>query len=63
MKTRGERAAKLRIIESVRLDSTNQCLWRGGRRIALRPKDYAVLQYLAERPEQLVTKTALLDAV
>src|SRR5262245_23991982 len=63
MKTREERIAKLRVIESVRLDLSNQCLWRGSRRIVLRPKDYAVLQYLAENPGQLVTKTALLDAV
>jgi DNA-binding winged helix-turn-helix (wHTH) protein/predicted ATPase len=63
MRTQRERAPKLRVIESVRLDPSNQCLWRGSRRIALRPKDYAVLQYLAESPGQLVTKTALLDAV
>lgn len=31
--------------------------------VALRPKTFAVLQYLAERPGDLVTKQALLDSV
>src|SRR5262249_22574050 len=31
--------------------------------IALRPKTWSVMQYLAERPGQLVTKRELLDAV
>jgi DNA-binding winged helix-turn-helix (wHTH) protein/predicted ATPase len=63
MKTRVNRTPRLRVIESVQVDVTNQCLWRGNRRIDLRPKDYAVLRYLTERSGQLVTKTALLDAV
>lgn len=63
MKRPGERAPRLRVIESVQLDLTNQCLWRGGRRIVLRPKDFAVLHYLQEHAEQLVNKTTLLDAV
>jgi len=45
------------------LDSANQCLWRGPQAIKLRPKAFAVLEYLLERPGQLVTKRTLLDAV
>jgi DNA-binding winged helix-turn-helix (wHTH) protein/predicted ATPase len=46
-----------------RLDSTNECLWRGSQAIKLRPKAFAVLTYLSERPGQLVTKEELLSAV
>src|SRR5215207_2328366 len=46
-----------------RLDKANERLLRDSRAIALRPKAFAVLQYLLERPGQLVTKQQLLDAV
>jgi DNA-binding winged helix-turn-helix (wHTH) protein/tetratricopeptide (TPR) repeat protein len=45
------------------LDLGNECLWRGSQAIKLRPKVFAVLQYLLDRPGQLVTKEQLLDAV
>lgn len=45
-----------------RLDAANQQLWRGGEPIPLRPKSFAVLQHLAERPGRLVSKDELLDA-
>jgi len=38
-------------------------LRRDGTPIPLRPKTFAVLQHLAERPGELLTKEALLDAV
>ncbi len=46
-----------------RLDPENADLSRGGEPVALRPKTYSVLLYLAERPGRLVTKDELLDAV
>jgi DNA-binding winged helix-turn-helix (wHTH) protein/predicted ATPase len=46
-----------------RLDPTNECLWQGLRPITLRPKAYAVLRHLVDRPGQLVTKRQLLEAV
>src|SRR6185369_12610905 len=45
------------------LDLTNECLWEGSQPIKLRPKAFAVLEYLLARPGQLVTKEELLDAV
>src|SRR5215510_6539296 len=45
------------------LDTVDQCLWYGERRVALTPKAYSLLVYLAERPGRLVTKDELLDAV
>ncbi|MBY0276515.1 AAA family ATPase [Candidatus Binatia bacterium] len=46
-----------------RLDLRAEQLTRDGTPVALRPKTYAVLRYLAERPGALVTKRELLDAV
>jgi DNA-binding winged helix-turn-helix (wHTH) protein/predicted ATPase len=45
------------------LDRANERLWRGPQAIRLRPKAFAVLEYLLARPGQLVTKETLLDAV
>src|SRR5262245_19151434 len=45
------------------LDLANECLWRGAETIKLRPKTFAVLDYLLARPGQLVTKEELLDTV
>src|SRR5690349_7799528 len=46
----------------IRLDLTNQFVWRDGSSIALTPKAFAVLRYLMERPGQLVVKEELLNA-
>jgi len=46
-----------------RLDRRGGELTRAGRPLPLRPKTWAVLLYLAERPGALVTKEELLDAV
>jgi len=45
------------------LDSVNECLWNGTKAIKIRPKAFAVLNYLVDRPGQLVTKEELLGAV
>ena len=46
-----------------RLDPGGARLWQGSQAIRLRPKSFAVLQYLLEHPGQLVTKEELLTAV
>jgi predicted ATPase/DNA-binding winged helix-turn-helix (wHTH) protein len=46
-----------------RFDETNQCLWRGSQAIPLRPKAFAVLQYLISHKGVLVTKQQLLNDV
>ena len=46
-----------------RLDLINEQLWRNTQEIPLRQKTFAVLRYLLEHANQLVTKEALLDAV
>ncbi len=45
------------------LDLVNECLWRGSQAIKLRPKAFAVIDYLLGRPGQLVTKEELLNAI
>jgi predicted ATPase/DNA-binding winged helix-turn-helix (wHTH) protein len=54
---------KLIIFDPFRLDSPNECLWRGSEVLKLRPKAFAVLDYLLGHPGQLVTKEDLLSAV
>jgi len=46
-----------------RLDLLGGRLWRGEREIRVRPKTFAVLRYLAERPGRLVPTAELLRAV
>ena len=48
---------------SFQLDPTNSCLRRAGREISLTPKAFAVLRYLVEHVDQLVTKDDLWRAV
>src|SRR6266567_6115825 len=50
-----------------RLDTVNQCLWRGEgpaeERILLAPKAFDVLRYLVEHPGRLVAHDELLEAL
>jgi DNA-binding winged helix-turn-helix (wHTH) protein len=45
------------------LDPINERLMRDQEMIPLRPKSFAVLRYLAERPDELVRKEELIEAV
>lgn len=47
----------------LRLDLTAQHLVLDGRTIDLRPKSWALLKYMAQRPGQLLTKNELVDAI
>src|SRR4029450_4612474 len=46
-----------------RFDEANEGVWEGERPIELSAKAYAILKYLIERPNVLVTKQQLLDDV
>jgi len=56
-------SASLLYFPPFRLDPSNERLWRETLEIPLRPKTFAVLRYLVEHAEQLVTKEELLNAV
>ena len=43
------------------LDASNECLWQSGTRISVTPKPFAVLRYLVENPQRLVTHEELLN--
>ncbi len=45
------------------LDAEGEVLWKGTERLVLKAKSFAVLRYLAERPQQLIKKQDLLDAL
>jgi predicted ATPase/DNA-binding winged helix-turn-helix (wHTH) protein len=46
-----------------RLDTRNECLWRGSVQVTLPPKPFLVLRYLVEHPGRLITHDELLDAL
>src|SRR5262249_44352983 len=46
-----------------RLDPADERLWRDNREITLRRKPFAILRYLAENPQRLVTQRELVEAV
>jgi DNA-binding winged helix-turn-helix (wHTH) protein len=46
----------MKSFQSFRLDATNQCLWRGQKRVPIPPKAYDVLRYLVENPGRLITQ-------
>ncbi len=43
----------------VRLDTSSRTVWRGDRQIELSPREYALLEYLALRQGQVVTRTEI----
>jgi predicted ATPase len=43
------------------LDTQNECLWQNGVRLGLTPKPFAVLRYLVENPQRLITHDELLN--
>jgi len=45
------------------LDAANESLWCEGKQVPLAPKPFAVLRYLVENPQRLVTHDELLDAL
>ncbi len=49
--------------EGFALDTANECLWRDGKQLALRPKPFAVLRYLVEHPGRLISHDELLEAL
>jgi Transcriptional regulatory protein, C terminal len=48
---------------SFRLDTANECLWRGEERITLTRKAFAVGRHLIDHADRLVTKEELMEAV
>jgi DNA-binding winged helix-turn-helix (wHTH) protein len=46
-----------------RIDPQNECMWRGEAMISLTPRPFAVLRYLVENSQRLVTHDELLEAL
>jgi TolB-like protein/DNA-binding winged helix-turn-helix (wHTH) protein/Tfp pilus assembly protein PilF len=51
----------MKSFQAFRLDTANQCLWRGQGRVAIPPKPYDMLRYLVENPGRLVTQDEFLE--
>ena len=59
----GQIGLSMRSFEPFRLDTVNQCLWRGETRVSLMPKPFAVLRYLVDHAGRLVTTDELMEAI
>jgi DNA-binding winged helix-turn-helix (wHTH) protein len=46
-----------------RLDLFEERLWKDERELQLRPKPFAILRYLAQRPRRLVTRSEIVEGV
>jgi predicted ATPase len=46
-----------------RIDPQNECLWHGEEMLSLTPRPFAVLRYLVENPQRLITHDELLEAL
>ena len=51
----------MKSFQGFRLDTANQCLWRGQERVAIPPKPYDMLRYLVENAGRLVTQDEFLE--
>ena len=51
----------MKCFQTFRLDTANQCLWRGQERVPMPPKPYDMLRYLVENPGRLITQDELLE--
>lgn len=45
------------------IDTQNECVWQDGKQLFLTPRPFAVLRYLVDHPQRLVTYDELLDAL
>jgi len=50
-------------VQDLRIDLTLQRVWRGGAEIGLTPREYALLEYLALRAGQVVSRTDIWEHV
>ena len=51
----------MKSFQAFRLDTANQCLWRGHERVSIPPKPYDMLRYLVENQGRLVTQDEFLE--
>ena len=50
-------------IEDLKIETTTQRVWRGEEQVSLTPREYALLEYLAMRAEEVVSRTDIWEHV
>jgi len=50
-------------IQDLQIDTTTQRVWRGREQISLTPREYVLLEYLAMRADEVVTRTDIWEHV
>ena len=61
-RARGERVSKLQVAD-LTMDLKTHKVLRGGKRIDLTPKEYALLEYLMENEGQILTRTMISESI
>jgi heavy metal response regulator len=61
-RARGERVSKLQVAD-LTMDLKAHKVLRGGKRIDLTPKEYALLEYLMENEGQILTRTMISESI
>ncbi len=63
LRLRDQSAASVLVVEDLRLDLVTKVAWRGGRRIDLAPREWALLELLMRHPHQVLSRAQILDRV
>jgi heavy metal response regulator len=61
-RARGEKVSKLHVAD-LTMDFRTYKVFRGGKRIDLTPKEYALLEYLMENEGQILTRTMISESI
>ena len=60
---RKNRASPIITVEDLTIDTTRRQVLRAGAEIVLTPREFALLEYLASRPGEVITRTELIEHI
>ncbi|MBJ7596140.1 MAG: response regulator transcription factor [Candidatus Dormibacteraeota bacterium] len=63
LRGRNDATAHQLVVADLRLDLLTKVAWRGGRRIDLAPREWTLLEYLMRNPQQVLSRTQILNHV
>ena len=63
LRARGQEASNRLVVGDLQLDLVTKVAWRGGRRIELAPREWALLEFFMRHPHQLLSRSQVLGHV
>ncbi len=63
LRTADQRSSTELVVDDLRLDLLTKLAWRGGRRIELAPKEWALLELFMRHPDQVLSRPQILSRV